>query len=199
MEDLRYNRLRQAAVLLLCGTICVVFLGLFLTPSLTADLHGKARILGGDFGHMVVIPIAVLSTAVGVWRSALLLVSGSALEFDDDGLVLTTMTGRHRMAWDDIHTVTMTVQRYGNGNWHRLCIHSEEGNRKLTLGETNLPRSRFDAFVEALQARVQEHRGGAGARAAFNADAVIARYMEKRGGESATASPAPRGFGRKGM
>ena len=199
MEALNYNRWRQAAVLLLCGSICAIFLYLFLTPTLTADLHGRARMLDGNFGQMVVIPLVVVSMATAVWRAAVLLASGTALDFDDDGLVLTTMSGRHRMAWEDIHAVTVKLQRYGRTNWHRLCVHSDKGNRKLTLEETDLRPSRYESFVEALQARVNESCAGAGARAAVDAEAVLARYLEKKAEQQRQIQPVARGFGRKGL
>lgn len=199
METLQYNKRRHLLIIFLCGLCLCFFMVLFLNPSATDTFGGRAAIVSGSLGHMVIVPGFILVLAAAVWRSAVLMVSGPALEVGPDHLAMTTMFGRREIPWSEIQHVVVRVHRSNGNAWHRMSICADR-TRKLTLEETDLDPADYDDFIARLQARAHDARmGHSQERSASNAEATIARYLATKADQTVAAPAAPRGFGRKGL
>lgn len=115
------------------------------------------------------------------------------------------------MPWADFGTADIVLTGSGKHKaWQLIILHRDGTSStefKLPLATTELHEARYGEFVDALMA--MKASGGAGARAyqptasGFDADAALARYLEKKAGGLLEAPepqmPARPVFGRKAV
>lgn len=88
-----------------------------------------------------------------------------------------------------------------------LTIAESAGDAMVSMELASNPRGAIlDLATQQVERLLSDARGegedGAAGKPAFDADAVISRYLEKRSEQppaAAESNPAPRGFGRKGL
>jgi hypothetical protein len=212
------------------GLAALFALGLMFMLWMIADpgvgRYGRfGRAMDSGFGQMVLIPLLGFAFAAGVIKM-LLIAAGpaSAVEFADDGMIVHTGWGTKKVPWSNFARAEVSSYRAGWTNVKQLTIRRTRGGKlRVSLGITNVgarPEAALEV-IELMQTRafalghrvspsLEADLGGppptpapAPVEPAFDADAALARYLEKkkRGLIEAPgpAAPVRQGFGRKGL
>jgi hypothetical protein len=210
------------------GLAALFALGLMLMLWMVADpgvgRYGRwGRAIDSGFGQMLLLPLLVLAFAAGLLKM-LLIAAGpaSAVQFVEDGMIVHTGWGAKKVPWSNFARAEVSSYRAGWTNVKQLTIRRNRGGKlRVSLGITNIaarPEAALEV-IELMQTRafalghrvspsLEADLGGPAttsppAEPGFDADAALARYLEKkkRGLIEAPgpAVPVRQGFGRKGL
>jgi hypothetical protein len=167
------------------AAIAALFLAFFIFPEIPAGAR-RGRFLATGFGHHVLVPLLFAFMAAFAWRAgALAFGSRPAIALGADALVVTNISGRHRIAWSDFAGVTLKEE----DSHVAIVFHTRKPGRfgrtehGINLAALDLHPGR----IEELIVRVEQLRASGGAVRRPAAPAAVPEPVMTR--------PA---FGRKG-
>jgi ABC-type Co2+ transport system permease subunit len=107
MDIVRYNRGKMLFAFLVGAAVAAVFIAFFIYPEIPAGAR-RGRFLATGFGHHILLPVLIAFMSAFAWRAgALAFGSAPAIALGADAVTVTTISGRHRIAWGDLAAVTV--------------------------------------------------------------------------------------------
>lgn len=204
----------------------LIFSGAFLL--ILAPVLGLFSLFAGPVGMIIGVILIVGGPLMSIGRLARVFGDLRAVEYDERQITLYPIGAQRRLDWRQVASIeveTLTQYIYGFipvNRQHSIQIsHAADGRR---LSSINIPFNLLNADKAAIMARMTHMemlRSRAGEAAAaravpqgmvdeaepsdFDADAVMARYLARRGEQQAKADeparpqmpPRVAGFGRK--